>query len=139
MMQKNKRYLVSSYWLCRRFRCALLSCLLLVILAGNSTAQPYFHFTRNQKKVSIAYKFYRNLIVVPVMLNGKGPFNFVLDTGVGVFTITDPAMKDVLKLKTGRKIIIKGLGEMEGVNAFMASGISASLPGVESLPLTGVI
>jgi hypothetical protein len=36
------------------------------------------------------------------MLNGKGPFNFVLDTGVGVSTITDPSLKELLSLQEGK-------------------------------------
>ncbi|MEO6167026.1 MAG: aspartyl protease family protein [Chitinophagales bacterium] len=139
MKQITPLYIAPLYYVSRKFRNGLPCCLLLIMLGINGFAEPYFHFSRNQKRVSIAYKFYRNLIVVPVMLNGKGPFNFVLDTGVGVFTITDPAMKDVLKLQPGRKIIIRGLGEKEGVNAHMASGISVSMPGIESLPMTGVI
>ena len=117
-------------------------CLCLVtmaMLASNAMAQPYFHFTRNQHRAAIAYKFYRNLIVVPVKLNGKGPYNFVLDTGVGVLTITDPAIKDVLRLKTGKEIIISGLGEKDGVKAFTVSDVNVTMPGLESLPLTGVV
>lgn len=123
----------------RNVRSALLSLLMISMLTSSVMAQPYFHFTRNQKRTSIAYKFYRNLIVVPVKLNGKGPYNFVLDTGVGVLTITDPAIKDVLRLQTGKEIIISGLGEKEGVKAFTVSGVNVTMPGLESLPLTGVV
>ncbi|MBK9732967.1 MAG: aspartyl protease family protein [Chitinophagaceae bacterium] len=113
--------------------------MLLLMFATGAIAQPYLHFSRNQKHISIAYKFYRNLIVIPVKLNGKGPYNFVLDTGVGVLTITDPAIKDALRLQTGKKLLISGLGEKEGVNAFTVSGVSVSMPGLESLPMTGVV
>lgn len=111
----------------------------ILVIPLSSLAQPYFHFSRNQTRASIGYKFYRNLIVIPLMLNGKGPFNFVLDTGVGVFTITDPALKDILNLKPGRRLVINGLGEDDGVSAFMTSGISVSMHGAESLPLTAVV
>lgn len=117
----------------------ILCILILMAIGFDTSAQPYFHFSRNQKKTSISYKFYRNLIVVPLRINGKGPYNFVLDTGVGVMTITDPSLKESLHLQTGKKITISGLGQLDGVSAFMVSGINVSMPGIESLPLTGVI
>lgn len=123
----------------RRAGLLFLISLLVTLFANSIHAQPYFSFSRNQKKVSISCKIYRNLIVIPVMLNGKGPFNFVLDTGVGVFTITDPSIKDLLHLQLGKKIVISGLGELEGVGASMVSGISVSMHGIESLPMTAVI
>ena len=127
------------HWLKVLFCKAILVSAALSFVFNSSYAQSYFRFSGNQKKVTIPYKFYRNLIIIPVMLNGKGPFNFVLDTGVGVFTITDPAIKDLLKLKLGKEIIIKGLGELDGVKAAMVGGISVSMHGIESLPMTAVI
>lgn len=109
------------------------------LLSFKSYAQAFFHFSRNQNRQTISFKFYRNLIVIPVMINGKGPFNFVLDTGVGVSTITDPSLKDQLKLKQGKKLVISGLGDREAVKAYLSSGISMQINGVESLPLTMVV
>lgn len=129
----------SLFFLHRLTRLTILCSFLISMLNASVLAQPYFHFTRNQQRASVAYKFYRNLIVVPVKLNGKGPYNFVLDTGVGVLTITDPAIQDVLRLQTGKEITISGLGEKEGVKAVTVSGVSLTMPGIESLPLTGVV
>ncbi|WP_158546148.1 aspartyl protease family protein [Adhaeribacter pallidiroseus] len=70
---------------------------------------------------------HRNLIVVPVYINQKGPFNFILDTGVGVTLITDPALKDSLQLKNGVNISVAGMGSEADLKAFIASGISMKL------------
>jgi hypothetical protein len=102
----------------------------------NVSGQAYFHFSGNQKRQAISFKFYRNLIVIPVMINGKGPFNFVLDSGVGVSTITDPSLQELLKLQIGKKVVIKGLGDREAADAFLTSGILMNIRGIESLPLT---
>lgn len=48
---------------------------------------------------------------MPLMINGKGPFNFVMDTGVGVCLITDPSLRDSLHLESQRVIKILGFGE----------------------------
>jgi hypothetical protein len=70
------------------------------------------------------------------MMNGQGPFNFVLDTGVGVSYYTDPSLQKMLNIVAGKKVIIKGLGENEGADAFLTSPIIMKLTGIESLPLT---
>jgi len=112
---------------------------LFLTFSENAAAQAYFHFSGNQKKKLLSFKFYRNLIVIPVMLNGKGPFNFVLDTGVGVSTITDPSLKDQLHLEEGRKLMIRGLGENAAIEAYLTSGVTVAAPGIESLPMTLVV
>lgn len=122
-------------------RLVALSCTLLILFLFPELviAQAYFHFTKNQKRETIPFKFYRNLIVIPVMMNGKGPFNFVLDTGVGVSTITDPSLKELLQLKKGKKLMIRGLGENEDIDAYTSSNITMKMQGIESLPLTVVV
>ncbi|MGV3509776.1 MAG: PDZ domain-containing protein [Sphingobacteriaceae bacterium] len=49
-------------------------------------------------------------------INGKGPFNFVLDTGVGLFLITDPTLNEHLN-PSARTIKISGIGEGDEMTA----------------------
>src|SRR5215203_5082863 len=56
------------------------------------------HATGQQQVVEVPFDFYRNEIIVQVKVNGKGPFNMMLDTG------TDPSAVDIA---TAREIGLK--------------------------------
>ncbi len=113
----------------------------IISLVGNglAQAQPYFYFSEPRKKKSFSFEFHRNLMVVDVMINGHGPFNFVLDTGVGISTITNPSLKQLLNLQRIRNVLIRGLGGDEGSPAFLTSDVKISFSGIESIPLTMVV
>ncbi|WP_316735574.1 aspartyl protease family protein [Pedobacter aquatilis] len=85
-----------------------------------------FHFMENQKRLSISFKLIKNLIVIPVYVNGKGPYDFVLDTGVGPMIITDPSIIDSLDFALMRKIKVSGLG-IESVEAFVSQNVNARI------------
>jgi hypothetical protein len=106
---------------------------------ASAQSKPYFHFSEQRNRKSFSFKFHRNLIVLDVKINGRGPFNFVLDTGVGVSTITDPSLKYLLDLQSERSVVIRGLGGEEGSPAFITSGVTISFNGIESVPLTIVV
>ncbi|QMU29229.1 aspartyl protease family protein [Adhaeribacter radiodurans] len=88
---------------------------------GAFTIQPPY------KKCIVPFQMHRNLIVVPIYVNDKGPFNFILDTGVGITLITEPSLKDSLQLKNGVNISIAGMGSDADLKAFVASGIKMKL------------
>ncbi len=49
-------------------------------------------------------------VIVPVMVNGQGPFNFLLDTGTQI-TIVDPAMVGLMHLsRPAGKALVGGIG-----------------------------
>lgn len=62
------------------------------------------------------------LILVPVEVNGAGPFAFILDTGAGT---------SLLSPELGRKLEVKILGSKEGQSA--GGAVSVSLARVDSL------
>ena len=86
-----------------------------------------FHFKENRIKDAIRFTMVKNLVIIPVYLNGQGPFNFILDTGVGPMIITDPVLIDSLGLKVSRSIKISGLGKGTEIDAFVSNEISASV------------
>ncbi len=90
-------------------------------------AQGAFTFDAPHKRDVIPFEMHRNLIVVPVYINQKGPYNFILDTGVGLTLITEPTLKDSLQLNTGVNISISGVGSDSDLKAFIASGIQMQL------------
>lgn len=79
----------------------------------------HFELIHNRKREFINFKFIKNLIIIPVKINGKGPYNFILDTGVGLCIITEPSLIDTLKPKNLRKILIAGFGEGNDLTAFV--------------------
>ncbi|RNL50688.1 aspartyl protease family protein [Pedobacter jejuensis] len=85
-----------------------------------------FQFLDNQKRQSLSFKLIKNLIIIPVYVNGKGPFDFVLDTGVGPMIITEPSIIDSLNFTNMRKIKVSGLG-VEPVEAFISQNITAKI------------
>ena len=53
-----------------------------------------FEIDKGKNHVTIPFRMVRNMIVIKLTINGKGPFNFILDTGVGLMIITDPSIVD---------------------------------------------
>ena len=73
---------------------ALTSYLLLMVICLCTFA----HVKSKEQPVEIPFEFFRNEIILSVNVNGKGPFNMMLDTG------TDPS---VIDLGTARNLGLK--------------------------------
>lgn len=102
---------------------------LVLIFLGVSLAQSesssaqYFAFDGKRKREVIPFKLVKNLMIIPVFINGNGPYNFVLDTGVGLFLITDPKLIDTLQISNLRSIKITGFGEGTDLSAYVTPSI----------------
>jgi predicted aspartyl protease len=109
--------------------------LLHTLIASPSFAQK-FTFDGNQKKEAMDFTFIKNLIVVPIYINEKGPFNFILDTGVGSMVVTDPSLLDTLNLKNLRTTKIFGLGQGQEIEAFLSNDINVRIKSahIEKIP-----
>lgn len=81
-------------------------------------SQDMFSFEGKRQQQLIGFKKSRGLIILQMTVNNKGPFNFILDTGVGPLIITDTTLHQVLDLKYLRKVEISGLGERDPVVAY---------------------
>lgn len=78
-------------------------------------------------------------MIIELQVNGKGPFNFILDTGVGLILITDPNLIDTLSIKTLRSINIVGFGEGETLNALITPSIDIAIGSTSAKNLTAAI
>ncbi|WP_379086664.1 retropepsin-like aspartic protease [Pedobacter sp. UC225_65] len=87
--------------------------------SGQSYGQK-FTFGNGLKKDVLTFNKVKNLIIIPLFINGKGPFNFLLDTGVDPLIITDVALVDSLNIKEIRPIKINGVGPGNEINAFFS-------------------
>ena len=86
-----------------------------------------FELEGKRKKYTISFKTAQNLIIIPLYINGKGPYNFLLDTGVGQMIITDTAFLKHYQLKKFSTIRVQGYGFGESVDAILSRDVNASL------------
>lgn len=101
-----------------------------LILIGLFSLMPFaavqaqqFEFKNNRKKQRIDFKLIKNLIVIPIYINNKGPFNFILDTGVSPLLITDASILDNLDFTQLRPIKLTGLGKGQTIEAYASNTI----------------
>jgi len=110
------------------YRC-FLWLLLLNCLALNASAQ-YFDITGNRRKVTIPFQFVRNLVIVKLKINDKGPYNFIMDTGVGFMIITDPSIVDSVYVFKNRCMKLNGFGTREADDSYITSLLNVDIPGL---------
>ncbi|MBT9393738.1 aspartyl protease family protein [Hymenobacter sp. NST-14] len=102
---------------------------LLLLGIGEVAAQPaVYQFRRPQiRRARLPFLLQRNLIVVEVLLNGRGPFNFLLDTGISSSLITDPRLGQDLNLRLQGRFLVAGAGEESPLEAYQANDVAVTL------------
>ncbi|TKC12635.1 peptide-binding protein [Pedobacter polaris] len=119
-----------KYWQ-RKIKIHSLTIILVLLIAqicvANIACAQTFSFEGNRKKSFVNFQLIKNLIIIPLYINGKGPYNFILDTGVGPLIITEPALMDTLELKNLRTTKIYGVGEGGEIPAFLTSELSVTI------------
>ena len=81
----------------------------------------------------------RDMVVITLNINGKGPFNFILDTGVGLMLITEPKLVDSINIPNKRTIKIAGLGKGDDYEAYITSELKVDIPGLVSYDVAAAI
>jgi len=99
----------------------------------------YFDINGTTKSVKIPFKLIRNLVIIQLKINDKGPFNFILDTGVGLMIITDPKLVDSISLQNKRTIKLPGLGEGEAYEAYVTPPVKIGIRGLTSYDVAAAI
>lgn len=108
----------------------IIVCLSIVTLCASGKAQQIgFDFSENEKKVSIRFERYNNLIIIPLLINNVVSLKFILDTGVQYPILTEKALADFLDLNYTRRIVIESPGVSDSISALVAQGVSLKLPG----------
>lgn len=97
-----------------------------ISLVGTSFGQE-FKFDYKIKKDAINFKLVKNLVVIPIYINEKGPFNFILDTGVDPLIITDSSIVDATQLTNLRRVKINGNGEGDEITAYISNNVTAKV------------
>jgi hypothetical protein len=121
--------------------CLTLMCMAAVPMSGVETNSP--PATRPSAAISVPYKLTdTNHILIRVKINGKGPYNFIMDTGAPAMFLRVPAaeklglktskggyaMLDKLEIEGGVTLnhvqcVVETPYQIEGMNAIGASGV----------------
>lgn len=100
------------------------------IFKNASGDETGFRIETDRRNVTIPIEVRNNLAVVPVSINERGPFYFILDTGVRTTILTEPMLAHLLDLEFEESIYIYGLGGEGIVAAALATGVDIRLPGI---------
>ncbi|MFA6946868.1 MAG: retropepsin-like aspartic protease, partial [Pedobacter sp.] len=110
-----------------------------IILSVQNTFAQKFEFNGNRKRETLPFKMIKNLMIIQLQINGKGPFNFILDTGVGLILISDPKLIDSVSIKNLRSINIIGFGEGEKLSAFITPSIDIDIGNTSAKHISAAI
>ena len=129
-------------WICSSVRALMIKFLIVMVclvLSLENTFAQRFEFPGKRKKETVPFKMVKNLMIIKLMVNGKGPFNFVLDTGVGLFLISDPKLIDSVAIKNLRSINITGFGDGEPLSAYVTPSIDVGFGSANAKGLSAAI
>jgi len=120
------------------YRCFLWLMLLNCLIP--SVSAQYFDITSSQKRVTIPFKLIRNLVVIKLKINNKGPFNFIMDTGAGIMIITDPTLIDSVDIPSQRVLKLSGCATNgDDYDAYITSELKVDIPGLTSYGVSAAI
>lgn len=102
------------------------------VCAQSIVPRASFRFeSAHRHRVIMPMQLQRNLLVVRAWLNGYGPFNFLLDTGVATSIITSAALADSLSLRHGEQYRVVGAGGADtGLLAYQTDNVQVTMPGI---------
>lgn len=107
-------------------------CFILILTSKFLVAQnPYgFELNDGRKKVELSFRNESNLMIVPIKINGKGPFNFILDTGSESGMIFDKMIIGENNLVNARTIPVFAPNGNKITDIWIASNIDVDISGV---------
>ena len=121
--------LLSVVHIKRYCNAALLSVLCCFCLSANA---QFFSLKNPKSTQTVHFRLIRNLVVIKLNINGKGPYNFVLDTGVGFMLITEPSLVDSIEVSSRHILKIHGFGVGNDFEAYITNPLTINIPGLVS-------
>ncbi len=98
-----------------------------------------FSFSRDRRSISMPIKVRNNLAVVQLHINDRGPFYFILDTGVRTTILTEPMLAHLLDLNLQESIYVYGLGGDGIVEALVARGVDIRMHGLRGRNMNMIV
>lgn len=105
----------------------LLRALLPCLFVWTSASGQQFVFPQGVKRDRMSFELIRNLIIIPVYIAGTGPYDFILDSGVGPMIITDSLLVETFDTGKMTTYTLQGGGEAIKVEAFFSNRVSAQV------------
>lgn len=96
-------------------------------------------FEGSRTRDQLTFEFVHNLTVIPLQIDGKGPYNFILDTGVGPLIITDPALVASLHGGGFPSFRIRGRGVGPELEAYVINNVLVEVGRYGSGKLSAVL
>jgi len=97
------------------------------ICSGWVKAQSFFSLKPKKTHYTLDFEFTRNLILIPIMVNNRGPYHFIFDTGISFMLITNPEIADQSGTRTNKFIPITGFGSLENISAQILNGLNLEI------------
>ncbi|WP_256002745.1 aspartyl protease family protein [Pedobacter deserti] len=101
--------------------------LAILLLQAWPVMSQTFRLDGKRKQQRVAFDHVRNLVIVKMYVNDKGPYNFILDTGVGPMIVTDSAIASMVDQHKLRPITIAGMGGNVVLNALACDHMKVRL------------
>lgn len=98
-----------------------------------------FSFGQGRSRDAIHFKLIHNLIIIPVYINDRGPFNFILDTGVGPLVITDPSLSDFIESNHFPLFRMRGRGIGPELEAYVVNNLTARVGKASMRQFPGIL
>lgn len=112
--------------------------LMLSFIVHSVFSQP-FSLPNGQARQKISFELVHNLIIIPVSINGEGPYHFILDSGVGPIILTDTSMVDSLYKSELSLFKIRGRGIGPEVEAYVMNNMFPSIGAAKTSGLSLVL
>lgn len=111
----------------------------LLICCITTTNGQGFSLSGDTKRITLPFKFIRNLVIIDLKINNAGPYNFILDTGAGFMIITEPTLVDSINIQSKRIVKVSGLGNGESYEAYVTPVLKIDIPGMVSNNVSAAI
>jgi len=92
-------------------------------------AQGNWRFSTGVTHIKVPFEYHHNLIIFPLEVNGA-TLNFILDTGSSHTVIFALSENDTLQLFNQKKIILRGLGNGEPIEAILSEDNSLKIKNI---------
>ncbi|WP_191906273.1 aspartyl protease family protein [Hymenobacter baengnokdamensis] len=110
------------------------------LCAAQAPGAPFRLTKPGCHKVRLPFTSQRNLLIISAFLNGCGPYNFLLDTGVSASLVTDPQLADSLGLMHGAQYKLLGVGGADsGLRAYEATNVRVKVAGAEAADMSWLV
>jgi len=110
--------------------------ILSIVVSATCAAQeidrrPDLSFPAGRSSVAVPAQVFNNVVYLPVMVNGDGPFQFALDTGAPDLSAVDRGLSVDLGLAAGSSLTVHGSSRRK-LDARRIEGVSLSIGGLEA-------